>query len=273
MAKIIDPRGIAQDQDYEPPYTIAWGVCGETTGTETITMGRTIIPPRGKNKLHHHRDSDATFYVAKGPIYVYVDDGREVKRYEAREETFIYSPAGVIHGQENPSPDKEAMLIFTYGGVPSKEAAGTIVVEGEGAGPREEATGDPSRVRMIYYGDLPEDKNFMSPLSVKWGVDSETTGTKTITMGRTLFPPGYRNRLHYHKNCDDAAFLLKGRLRLFVGEKPETYEVDEGQFIYVPKGEIHGFENMNKQETAEFIFTYGKVPNKKAAGTVFVEDA
>ncbi|MFQ6110757.1 MAG: cupin domain-containing protein [Nitrospinota bacterium] len=270
MAKIIDPRQIAEDRDFEHPYAIAWGVDRETTGTESFTLHRTIVPPMGKNRLHYHKN-DAAAYLAKGTIHVFVGEGKEVKKYEAREGSFAYYPAGVIHGQENPSPDKEAMIIATYGGVASREESGTIFVEGEGAGPWDGATGDPSKARMIYSVDLSEDKDYEPPLTIRW-VDSETTGTKTITMGRTVVPPGGRNQRHYHKNCDAAWFLLKGRLRLFIGEEAKVYVMEEGQFVYAPRGEIHGLENLSKEEPAELIFAYGNVPNKKAAGTVYVEE-
>lgn len=118
------------DSAYEPPYRIRWGVDSHTTGTRTITMGRTIIPPGGKNELHYHKNCDTTIYVMKGPIYIYWREGEEVKKREVPPGHFVYFPQGCIHGQENPNPREPAELIFTYGAMPNKDAAGTTFVGG-----------------------------------------------------------------------------------------------------------------------------------------------
>ena len=68
--KIINSVGIENDENFEPPYTILWGVNDQSTETKVMTMQRTIIPPGGKNKMHKHT-CDATFYVVSGPIYEY----------------------------------------------------------------------------------------------------------------------------------------------------------------------------------------------------------
>ena len=47
---LIDSTAIGVDKKYEPPLIIAWGVDSNATGTQTITMGRTIIPPKGRNE-------------------------------------------------------------------------------------------------------------------------------------------------------------------------------------------------------------------------------
>ena len=42
-------------------------------------MGRTIIPPRGRNALHFHKNCDTTIYVVKGPINIYWKEGGRLK--------------------------------------------------------------------------------------------------------------------------------------------------------------------------------------------------
>ena len=129
IPQIVNSLDVDEDKAYEPLYSIRWGVNKETTGTSTITMGRTIIPPRGRNGLHFHQNCDTTIYVVKGPINIYYKEGDEITRKEVKQGHFVYFPQGCIHGQENPSQSDSAELIFTYGGMPNKEAAGTTFVD------------------------------------------------------------------------------------------------------------------------------------------------
>lgn len=50
IPQIVNSLDVDEDKAYEPPYSIRWGVNRETTGTNTITMGRTIIPPPGPER-------------------------------------------------------------------------------------------------------------------------------------------------------------------------------------------------------------------------------
>lgn len=124
--------------------------------------------------------------------------------------------------------------------------------------------------RIINTDKVDTDTTYKPPLINAWGVDESTTGTKTITMGRTILSPGERNRRHYHANCDAAFFVRKGAIKIFVGEERKEYIVPENHFVFLPAGEIHGLLNMSNTEAAELIFTYGNCPSKEAAGTVYL---
>ncbi|MCS7234840.1 MAG: cupin domain-containing protein [Armatimonadota bacterium] len=115
-----------------------------------------------------------------------------------------------------------------------------------------------------------KDVTYEPPLVIAFGVDKHSVGSKTITMGRTIVPPGGRNPAHYH-SCEAAFFVRKGRLRLYIGEQRQEFIVEENQFVFVPPGVIHGLENLSTTDTAELIFTYGNCPSKEDAGTTFVE--
>ena len=125
-AKIVDSTKVGQDINYEPPLTIAWGVDSNTVGSKTITMGRTHVPPGGRNKAHTH-DVEAVFYVSKGSIRVRL--GKNQEEHVVPSGFFIYSPAGEVHGLENMSDTEPAELIFTYGNCPNRDAANTTFVE------------------------------------------------------------------------------------------------------------------------------------------------
>ncbi len=126
--------------------------------------------------------------------------------------------------------------------------------------------------RIINTENLDQDVKYEPPLMIAWGVDESTTGTKTITMGRTIIPPGARNQRHYHANCDAAFFVRKGAIKVFIGKEKKEFVVPENHIVFSPKGEIHGLMNMSDTETAELIFTYGNCPSKQGAGTVYLED-
>ena len=118
-----------------------------------------------------------------------------------------------------------------------------------------------------------KDLKYEPPLVIAWGVDSNTAGSQTITMGRTIVPPGARNQAHRHENCEAVFYVAKGSIRVWLDEEREEHVVPQGCFIYSPRGMIHGLANMSETEEAELIFTYGNCPNRDAAGTVFVEDS
>jgi quercetin dioxygenase-like cupin family protein len=115
-----------------------------------------------------------------------------------------------------------------------------------------------------------KDVTYEPPLVIAFGVDKHSVGAQTITMGRTIVPPGGRNPAHYH-SCEASFFVRKGRIKVYIGEERNEYIVEENQFVFVPPGVIHGIENLSKTDTAELIFTYGNCPSKDDAGTTFVE--
>jgi len=123
---IVDSDRMRKDVTYEPPLVIAFGVDKHSVGAVTITMGRTVVPPRGRNPAHYHR-CEASFFVRKGRLKLYIGEPR--KEYIVNENQFIFVPPGVIHGLQNLSDTEPAELIFTYGNCPSKDDAGTTFVE------------------------------------------------------------------------------------------------------------------------------------------------
>ena len=123
---IVDSERINQDVTYEPPLVIAFGVDKHSVGSTTVTMGRTRIPPGGRNQAHYH-SCEASFFIRKGTLRLFM--GEERKEYTVRENQFVYIPPGMIHGLQNLSPTETAELVFTYGNCPSKDDAGTVFVE------------------------------------------------------------------------------------------------------------------------------------------------
>jgi len=123
---IVDSEKMNKDVTYEPPLVIAFGVDKHSVGSTSITMGRTKIPPKGRNQAHHH-SCEASFFIRKGTLKLYM--GPERKEYIVTENQFVFIPPGVIHGLQNLSETETAELVFTYGSCPSKDDAGTVFVE------------------------------------------------------------------------------------------------------------------------------------------------
>lgn len=128
-AKTINFEEIVKDDRYEAGLNIFTGVEEGTVGSKRIVMGRTHIPPKTANERHIHWGCEAAIYVAEGFCIAYT--GVNAERQFCPAGTFIYVPEGEIHAVTNPDGEKDVVLIYTYGGVPTKKAAKTIYLKNE----------------------------------------------------------------------------------------------------------------------------------------------
>jgi uncharacterized RmlC-like cupin family protein len=105
------------------------------------------------------------------------------------------------------------------------------------------------------------------------GIESSTVPETTFRMHYLIVPPGKRSYAHYH--CDTAAgnYIVKGHLRIYIGPlyDQQIFDVEAGDFIHIPKGEIHYSENLSDTEPVELISCYPDVATREAAGRVYVE--
>lgn len=133
VPKIISYDSTVSDIDFEKGNVVNFSVCGETVGSKRVVMGRTVVPAHSWSKRHFHAKAEACIYIVSGTLVAYL--GPKAERRVLPAGTFMFIPEGVIHGGANPS-DEEVVLIFTYGGVSSKEEAGIIqVIEDDGIYP------------------------------------------------------------------------------------------------------------------------------------------
>lgn len=117
------------DYEYEVGLEIQFGINEFTCGAKRITTGHTIIPPGNVNERHVHLAAEAAMYIIKGNPVLFI--GEEAEEAQVGPGTFVYMPEGVLHGIGNPSDTEEVELVFSYGGVPSKEAAKTTFIKGD----------------------------------------------------------------------------------------------------------------------------------------------
>ena len=110
-------------------------------------------------------------------------------------------------------------------------------------------------------------------LRATYGIEDKTVENPKMTMQHSVIPPGDRNQRHYHINCDAGMYIIKGRLKIFLGPDHEMEEaiVEAGDFAFVPAGVIHGLMNLSDTEEAELVATYSGVKSKEEAGVVLME--
>lgn len=127
MAVILTRNDVPADLNYEKGLEIQIGINNATCCSQELTMGFTVVPPGVRNPAHYHQNAEAGIYVASGRIKVFIGEDRACTVVGPG--TFLYVPKGEIHGLENDSLTEPATLVFAYGNVPNKEAAGTTFVE------------------------------------------------------------------------------------------------------------------------------------------------
>lgn len=129
MASVIRPGQFDADTSYEPPLTIGFGIDSSTIEKPPAAMGKTVIPPGGKNQSHRHENSDAIHIFSGRLKFLFGEPGTERVEEIAQAGDFVHIPRREAHGVENMSDTEEVHLVFCYPGVPNKEAAGTVMLE------------------------------------------------------------------------------------------------------------------------------------------------
>lgn len=128
---------------------------------------------------------------------------------------------------------------------------------------------------VIRPNEYQSDTGYEPPLTIGFGIDSDTVENPPAAMGRTVIPPGARNQSHRHEATDACIHIISGSLRFLFGD-PSGERVEQvataGDFVHIPRGEAHGVENVSDTEPVHLVFCYPGVPNKEAAVTVMLED-
>jgi quercetin dioxygenase-like cupin family protein len=116
--------------------------------------------------------------------------------------------------------------------------------------------------------DTPEDPTVAGRpgwegLHVWWLVDREHAGAEGVVFNITQFPPGKVHGLHRHPGCEEALYLLRGSgLHLSEGDPVRQ---DEGEVVFIERGEWHGFANDGTEPTW-VLAVFGGVGSYAEAG-------
>ena len=100
-------------------------------------------------------------------------------------------------------------------------------------------------------------------LHVWWLVNRHATGAERIVVNVTVFPPDCWHEVHRHPNCEEALYVLEGSgLHLSEGEPVRQ---QQGEVVYIPAGEWHGFANDTESPTT-VLAIFGGVGSYEEAG-------
>jgi uncharacterized RmlC-like cupin family protein len=86
-------------------------VSGTTVGSERVWMGQAHVGPGANSGNHHHGDSETAIYVVSGhPVFVFAEDGAEV-RLTPEPGDYVFVPPWTPHREENPG-EEEAVVVL-----------------------------------------------------------------------------------------------------------------------------------------------------------------
>ncbi len=88
-------------------------------------------------------------------------------------------------------------------------------------------------------------------------IDGASTGAARIFMGRAMAPPRSNSHIHHHGESETAAYVVKGRVRVYYGEGFQEYvEAGPGDYLFVP-ARLHHIEANPGDEPLDVILSRG----------------
>lgn len=89
--------------------------------------------------------------------------------------------------------------------------------------------------------------------SLCWLASSSIGQVDRMTVGRVSIRAGRANPRHFHPNCDEVLYLLKGRLEHTLGDR--TMVLNAGDTLIIRTGEVHNARNVGGED-ADMIVVY-----------------
>jgi quercetin dioxygenase-like cupin family protein len=86
---------------------------------------------------------------------------------------------------------------------------------------------------------------------ILWLDGAALTGGEGLTVGRVTIESGKANAEHSHPNCNEALYLLSGRLRHSLGDAATVLE--PGDLLHIPRGERHAAESVGTGDAVAVI--------------------
>jgi len=86
---------------------------------------------------------------------------------------------------------------------------------------------------------------------IRWLDSAARTGGEGLTVGRVTIHSGAGNAEHFHPNCNEALYLLGGRLRHSLGDEETLLE--PGDMLHIPEGEPHAAESVGTDDAVAVI--------------------
>jgi len=95
---------------------------------------------------------------------------------------------------------------------------------------------DASKIAVMRKGEVPTES--YGEASIHWLVNRAACGSRELTLGETTLPPGGRNPLHRHPNCEEAMYVLEGEIEHVVEGTPNL-RLGAGEAICIPRNLRH----------------------------------
>ncbi len=89
-----------------------------------------------------------------------------------------------------------------------------------------------------------EDVEIAEKTEIQWMIGKNAG--KNFYMRRFTMHPGGSMPKHYHNNYEHEQYVLKGKLKLYVGD--EVTVVEAGDVVYIPENTPHWYENEGDED-------------------------
>jgi uncharacterized RmlC-like cupin family protein len=86
-------------------------VSGKTVGSEKMWMGQAHLHPGADSGNHHHGNTESAIYIVSGhPVFVFAQDGEEV-RLTPEPGDYVFVPPWTPHREENPGAEEAVVVL------------------------------------------------------------------------------------------------------------------------------------------------------------------
>jgi len=107
----IRGAGLSADTGQTSGMTRLEAISGTSVGSSKVWMGQTHVAPETSSGDHHHGDTETAIYVVAGhPVFVFAENGAEV-RLETDPGDYVFVPPFTPHREENPT-EHEAVVVI-----------------------------------------------------------------------------------------------------------------------------------------------------------------
>jgi uncharacterized RmlC-like cupin family protein len=88
-------------------------------------------------------------------------------------------------------------------------------------------------------------------------ISAPTVGANRLYSSIVSTAPGVKTRVHHHGDCETSIYVLSGAARYTFGPTgvEHAFDAAEGDFVYIPAGEIHVEANASDAEPLVVVLT------------------
>jgi uncharacterized RmlC-like cupin family protein len=88
-------------------------------------------------------------------------------------------------------------------------------------------------------------------------ISAPTVGANRLYSSIVSTAPGDKTRVHHHGDCETSIYILSGKANYTFGPTgvEHAFDAAEGDFVYIPAGEIHVEANASKTESLVVVLT------------------